>query len=108
MNQAADRTEATALHPWKPPADGFGRQLRPGRRERRRRPLTRRQILAIRGCFLLAGAFCAIVFSLDLPAASLWRHEALTLPVVLVVNLVWFTAYQIGQLLGLRPPNDKA
>jgi hypothetical protein len=48
------------------------------------------------------------VFSLDLPAASLWRHEALTLPVVLVVNLVWFTAYQTGQLLGLRPPNDKA
>jgi hypothetical protein len=108
VNQPADRPEATALHPWKPPADGFERQLRPDRRERRRRPLTRRQVLAIRGSFLLAGAFCAAVFSLDLPAASFWRHEALTLPVGLVVGLVWFTPHQIGQLLGVRPPNDKA
>lgn len=93
---------------WKPPADGFERQLRPDRRERRRRPLTRRQVLAIRGSFLLIGTFCGTVFALGLPAASVWRHEALTLPVVLVFNLVWFTPYQIGQLLGLRPPNDKA
>jgi hypothetical protein len=107
VNQAADSTEATAL-PWKPPADGFERQLRPGRRERRRRPLTRRQVLSIRGIFLLTGTFCATVFSLDLPTASVWRHEAQTLPVVLALNLVWFTPYQIGQLLGLRSPNDNA
>jgi hypothetical protein len=98
----------TALPPWKPPTDGFERQLRPGPRERRRRPLTRRQILAIRASWLVAGAFCVTVFSLGLPAASLWRHEALVLPVVCIVNLVWFTRYQIGQLIGLRPPNDRA
>jgi hypothetical protein len=108
VNQAADWDEAAALPPWKPPADGFERQLRPDRHERRRRPFTRRRILAIRVIWVLAGIFCVTVFSLGLPAQSLWRLEALTLPVVLIVNLIWFTPHQIGQLLGLRPPDGRA
>jgi hypothetical protein len=90
------------VSPWRPPADGFERQLRPDPRERRRRPLTRRQILVVRLIWVLAGIFCVSVFSLGLPARSLWQHEAVSLPVTLIVGLIWFTPRQLGQLLGLR------
>lgn len=107
MHRAADQAKANAIPAWKPPADGFERQLRPDRRSRRRRPLTRRQLAAIRAIWVLAAIFCISVFSLGLPPTSLWRHEALALPVILIFNLVWFAPYQIGQLLGLRSPGDK-
>jgi hypothetical protein len=107
VSQGTDQDGATELTPWKPPADHFERQLRPDRTERRRRPLTRGPILAIRVTWLLTAIFSVAVFSLGLPAASLWRHEALILPMLLVTNLVWFTPHQLGQLLGLRPPGQR-
>jgi hypothetical protein len=58
--------------------------------------------------WVLAGIFCVTVFALGMPAQSLWRLEALTLPMVLIVNLIWFTPRQVGQLLGLRPPDGTA
>jgi hypothetical protein len=108
VSRAPDPAEVTALDSWKPPADGFERKLWPGPRERRWSPLTRRQVLTIPASWPLAGAFSVMVFSLNLPPASLWRHEALVLLLVSIVNLVWFTRYQIGQLLGLRPPHVRA
>ncbi len=106
MHRATDQATTTAIPPWKPPADGFERQLRPGRRSRRRLPLTRRQLAAIRTIWVLTAISCIGVLSLGLPATSFWRHEALALPIILIFNLAWFTPYQIGQLLGLRPPSD--
>ena len=108
MSQGADQAEATELAPWRPPADGFDRQFRRGWTERRRRPLTRRRLLAIRATWALTATFSISVVLLGLPSASLWGREALILPMILVVSLVWFTPYQLGQVLGLRPPDRKA
>jgi hypothetical protein len=32
----------------------------------------------------------------------------MTLPVTLAFNLLWFSPYQLGQVLGLRPLDRKA
>jgi hypothetical protein len=57
---------------------------------------------------VLTATFSIAVFSLGLPPASLWGCEAVILPATLVLNLVWFTPYQLGQMLGPRPPDHKA
>jgi hypothetical protein len=103
VDSRTDRAERTPLVPWRLAPEDLERQMRPDRRERRRRPFTRRQILSIRLSILLVGVFCVTVLALDLPAASLWRREALTLPFAILVGLIWCTPHQIGQILGLRP-----
>jgi hypothetical protein len=65
------------------------------------------QIIALRATFLLGIAFGAVVLLLDLPAGSVLRSEAVAVPVSLVTGLVWFGPYQLGQLLGVRPPADR-
>jgi hypothetical protein len=108
VNWGGEQAEAAELPPWKPPADGFERQLRPGWTERRQRPLTRGRVRAIRVACALTATFSIAVFSLGLPPASLCGRAAMILPVALAFNLVWFSPYQLGQVLGLRPPDRKA
>jgi len=83
--------------------------MKPSRRERRRRPLRRGQIAAIRVIYLLGGTFCAVVWSLGMPASSSWRVEALAVAISLIGGLAGFSTQHIRQLLGMRrPPGDRA
>jgi hypothetical protein len=104
----ADQAEAPKLAPWRPPDGGYERVIKATAWERRRRPLTRRQIIVNRAAFVAVNTFWIVVFSLGVPTASLLWHEALAVAISQVVGLVGFSPYQLRQLLGMRPPADKA
>jgi len=108
VSPPADHADPPKLHTWPRPDGGFERVMRPTARERRRQPLRRRQIIAIRLTFLLLAIFCAVVFALNVPTSSLLWREALSIAISEVLGFLWFTPRQLGQLLGLRPPAGKA
>ncbi len=75
-------------------------------RERRRRPMQRREILANRLTYLA----CAVVIPVTLalaPAMSLWHALAVGAASGLLVPTAMIGRYQLLQLLSLRPPSGK-
>jgi hypothetical protein len=108
VSPGADRAEAPELAPWRPPDGGYERVIKTSAWQRRRRPLTRRQIIGNRALFVAVNTFWIVVFSLGLPTSSLLWHEALAVAISQVVSLLSFSPYQLRQLLGTRPPADKA
>jgi hypothetical protein len=103
VNQATSGSDQHKLPPWPPPAGGAARLLRESRWERRRQPLTRRKIVTIRVTLIAAGAFAGIAFSVE-PRSSLWWGAALGGLIGAALSLVSFRPYQLGQVLGMRPP----
>ena len=73
----------------------------PTRRERRRRPMSRREVLATRLTFLLSAVLFGVVLGLG---GSMWRSIAISLPVSSCTWFLMLTGYQRRQFLGLRPP----
>jgi hypothetical protein len=80
--------------------------MRPSRRELRRKPLRRRQIMAIRVTMLLAGSASAVLGTFNV-GHSLGRVAAIALAVSLVSSAAGFTRCQLGQIIGTRPPADR-
>jgi hypothetical protein len=103
-----DPAEPPKLAPWPPPDGGYERVIKASAWERRRRPLRRRQIIVNRALLVAVNTFWIVVFSLGVPTSSLLWHEALAVAVSQVVSLVSLSPYQLRQLLGTRPPADKA
>jgi hypothetical protein len=102
----ADGPGQQKLPAWPPPPGGMERLLKESRWQRRRRPFTRRQIIWSRITILWAALFAAVVVSIE-PSSSLWWHVAVGGLSGLAVSLASSSPYQIGQLLGLRPPSPR-
>jgi len=66
----------------------------------------RAEIIVSRALILLAASFAGTVFAIE-PSSSLWWHAGLGALAWLPGSLVWSSPYQLGQLLGLRPPASR-
>jgi hypothetical protein len=106
VHQAADESGRQKLPAWPPPPGGMERLLTESRWQRHRRPFTRRQIILSRITVLVAAILAAVVVSIE-PLSSLWWHAAVGGLSGLAVSLASSSPYQIGQLLGLRPPSPR-
>jgi hypothetical protein len=105
--RAADESGQQKLFPWPPPPPGGAeRLLKESRWQRRRRPFTRGQIILNRVSILLVGLIGGVVVSIE-PSSSLWWGVAVGGLSGLAVALAASSPYQLGQLLGLRPPRAK-
>ena len=91
------------LPSWRQPDGGIERLLIPTRHERRRRPMSRREVLATRLAVLLSAALFGIAFGLG---GSMWRLIAISLPISSCIWFLMLTGYQRRQFLGLKPPAD--
>lgn len=107
VRPGADDKPLSRLPRWAAPQDGYESQLKPDWRERRRRPLRRREVAWLRAIWMLELAGCIIALAAGPPAPSLWHAAAIGLAISAVAYPATIPRHCLLQLFGLRPPADR-
>jgi hypothetical protein len=108
VSPEADHESSADLPSWPAPRGGYEPMPKSGWRTRRRRPLRRWEVTSQRVMLAVEVGFTIGLLVAGPPSPSLWHAAAIGFATWVVIYPATWPRYWLLQLLGLRPPAQRA